>query len=97
MNNTKKKLPSTEEGWAVHFYDSNRHLRFILEPSHIWAFTWGIGVGLLLPIVWYAFYSVSHSSLTNTEHLTGLSPIPETNSRDSFHPEYCSSFPFGID
>ena len=43
--------PFTGEGWAVHVYDSDRHLRFTLEPSHIWAFSWGIGVGLLVAIV----------------------------------------------
>ncbi len=53
MNKTKVK-PSTDEGWAVHVYDGDRHLRFTLEPSHIWAFGWGIGVGLLIAIVWSA-------------------------------------------
>ena len=67
MNKTKAK-PS-REGWAVHVYDSDRHLRFTLEPSHIWAFSWGIGVGLLVTIVWSALYSASHSLSTNTNHL----------------------------
>ncbi len=96
MNKTKTK-PSTGEGWAVHVYDSDRHLRFTLEPSHIWAFIWGIGVGLLVAIVWSALHSASHSFLTNTEHLTNLSPSPETRSVEGFRAEPASSFPFWID
>ncbi|MBE9125504.1 hypothetical protein IQ257_09000 [Coleofasciculus sp. LEGE 07092] len=96
MNKTKAK-PSTGEGWAVHVYDSDRHLRFTLESSHIWAFSWGIGVGLLVAIVWYALYSASHSFSSNTNHLTNLSPTPETSSREGLRPESTSSFPFGID
>ena len=96
MNKTKTK-PSTGEGWAVHVYDSDRHLRFTLEPSHIWAFGWGIGVGLLVAIVWSALHSAFHSFSTNTNHLTNLSPTPETSSREDFRTEPASSFPFGID
>jgi hypothetical protein len=99
MNKTKAK-PSTDEGWAVHFYDSDRHLRFTLEPSHIWAFSWGIGVGLLVAIVWYSLYSASHSLSRNTEHLTSLAPNSETSSLEGLYPESdssFSSFPFGID
>lgn len=96
MNKTKAK-PSTDEGWAVHFYDSDRHLRFTLEPSHIWAFSWGIGVGLLVSIVWYAFYSASHNFATNTEHLTSLAPTSETSSIGALRPDSTSSFSFGID
>ncbi|MEM7594847.1 MAG: hypothetical protein AAF383_25685 [Cyanobacteria bacterium P01_A01_bin.83] len=96
MNKTKAK-PSTGEGWAVHVYDSDRHLRFTLEPSHIWAFSWGIGVGLLLAIVWSALNSASHSPSTNIDHLENLSPTPEPSSREAFRTEPASSFPFGID
>ncbi|MBE9047473.1 hypothetical protein IQ255_24240 [Pleurocapsales cyanobacterium LEGE 10410] len=96
MNETKAK-PSTGEGWAVHVYDSDRHLRFTLEPSHIWAFGWGIGVGLLVAIIWSALYSASHSFSSDNKHLTDLSPTPETTSREGFRAEPASSFPFGID
>ena len=96
MNKTNAK-PSTGEGWAVHVYDSDRHLRFTLEPSHIWAFSWGIGVGLLVAIMWSVLYSASHSLSSNTKNLTNLSPTPETNSRESLRTEPPSSFPFGID
>ena len=95
MNKTKGK-PSTGEGWAVHVYDRDRHLRFTLEPSHIWAFGWGIGVGLLLAIIWSTLHSASHSFSSNTEHLSNLS-TPETTSEESFQVEPASSFPFGID
>ncbi|MEM8720220.1 MAG: hypothetical protein AAGE84_13070 [Cyanobacteria bacterium P01_G01_bin.39] len=96
MNKTKAK-PSTGEGWAVHVYDSDRHLRFTLDPSHIWAFGWGIGVGLLIAIVWSALNSASHSLSTNTNHLENLSPTAESSSRDTLRTEPASSFPFGID
>ncbi|MEO1004465.1 MAG: hypothetical protein AAFW67_01180 [Cyanobacteria bacterium J06638_38] len=96
MNKTKAK-PSIGEGWAIHVYDSDRNLRFTLEPSHIWAFSWGIGVGLLMTIVWSALHSASQSLSTNTNHLTNLSPNPETIPGDGFRVEPTSSFPFGID
>ncbi len=96
MNKTKAK-PSTGEGWAVYVYNSDRHLRFTLEPSHIWAFSWGIGEGLLLAIVWSALYSASHSFSSNTKHLTNLSPTPKSTSREGFRTEPTSLFPFGID
>ena len=92
MNKTKAQ-PSTGEGWSVHVYDSDRHLRFTLEPSHIWAFSWGTGVGLLVAIVWSAL----HSASLNTNHLNNLSPTPETSSQESLRAEPASSFPFGID
>lgn len=96
MNKTKAK-PSIGEGWAVHVYDSDRHLRFTLEPSHLWAFSWGIGTGILVAIVWSALSSTSHSLSTNTNHLKNLSPTPETISREDLHSEPASLFPLGID
>ena len=96
MNKTKAK-PSTSEGWAVHVYDSDRHLRFTLEPSHIWAFSWGIGVGLLFSIMWSALYSASHIFSTDTNNLDNLAPTSETTSGEALQPEPASSFPFGID
>ena len=96
MNNTKTK-PSTGEGWAVHVYDSDRRLRFTLEPSHIWAFGWGIGVGLLLALVGSALYSASHSFSDDTEHLINSSQTTETSSEESLRTEPTDSFPFGID
>ena len=96
MNKTKTKL-STREGWIVHIYDSDRHLRFTLEPSHIWAFSWGIGVGLLVAIFCSILYSASHSSSSNTEDLPNLSQTSETVSEEDFYADPASSFPFGID
>ena len=96
MNKTKAK-PSTGEGWAVHVYDSNRYLRFTLEPSHIWAFGWGIGVGLLTAIVWSALHSASHSFSTNTDPTTNLLPNWETNSRENLTSEPAGVIPLGID
>lgn len=42
-----------DEGWAIHFYDKHRRLRFAMEPSHGWMFLAGCVVGLLLGIVGY--------------------------------------------
>ena len=81
------------QGWAVHVYDSDRHLRFTLEPSHIWAFSWGIGTGILMAIVCSALYSASHSFSSNTNHLKNLSPTSEKISREGFRAEPASSFP----
>ena len=92
MNKTKAK-PSTGEGWAIHVYDSDRHLRFTLESSHIWAFGWGIGVGILVTIFWSALHSLS----TNANHLEKLSPTPENTSGEGLRTKPSSSFPFGID
>lgn len=97
MNKTKVK-PSTDEGWAIYVYDSDRHLRFTLEPSHIWAFSWGIGMGLLVAIVWYTLYSASHTISSN--NLTSLAPNSETSSVEGLYHKSdgsFSSFPFGID
>lgn len=96
MNKTKAK-PTTGEGWAVHVYDSDRHLRFTLEPSHIWAFGWGIGVGLVMAIVWSALYGASHSLSTNANRSENLSPTSETGSKQSLRTEPVSLFPLGID
>ena len=58
---------------------------------------WGIGVGLLMAIMWSALYSASHSLSSNTKHSKNLSPTPETSSRESSVRKSTSSFPFGID
>ena len=96
MNKTKAK-PPTGEGWAIHVYDSDRHLRFTLEPSHLWAFGWGIGVGIFVAIVWFALYSASHNLSRNTNDSRNLSPTPENSSREALRTEPTRSFPFGID
>lgn len=96
MNKTKAKL-STGEGWAVHVYDSDRRLRFTLEPLHIWAFGWGIGVGILVTIAGSVLYSASHSLSTNTNHFKKLPPTSETPPREGLSTEPLSSFPLGID
>ena len=96
MNKTKVK-PSTGEGWAVHVYDSDRHLRFTLERSHVWAFSWGLGVGLLTAIVWSARPSASHSFSTNTDPITNLLPTSETSPEENLNAEPPISIPLGID
>ena len=96
MNKTKVK-PSTDEGWAVHVYDSDRHLRFTLESSHLWVFGWGIGVGLLAAIVWSALWSASHRFSTNTDPTTNLLPTSEKSPEGNSSAEPASSLFLGID
>ena len=72
-------------------------LRFSLEPSHLWAFIWGIGVGIIVAIVCSALYSASHSSSSNTNHLEKLTPTPETDSKEGFRNDSNSLYPFEID
>ena len=96
MNQTKVK-PSTDEGWAVHVYDSDRHLRFTLESSHIWAFGWGIGIGILSAFVWSGFYRASHSFSDDTDPTTNPISTSEINSEGNSRVEPANSIPLGID
>ena len=96
MNKTKVKT-SISEGWAIHFYDSDRHLRFTLEPSHLWVFSWGIGVGLIVAIMWSVLSSSFHSLSSNTKNLQNLSPTPETTSKEGDRTESHNSLLFRID
>jgi hypothetical protein len=43
---------STDEGWLVQVYGSNRRLLCVLEPSHGWMFLMGCCVGLLVSAIW---------------------------------------------
>ena len=95
MNQTKVK-PSTDEGWAVHVYDSDRHLRFTLEPSHIWAFGWGIGVGLLTAFFWSGLHSTPHSFPEDIDSPTNPS-TSETSLEGTLRAEPAVSIPLGID
>ncbi|UZQ56035.1 hypothetical protein OOK60_08240 [Trichothermofontia sichuanensis B231] len=47
------KHPLVTTGWAVHVYDRDRRLRWVVEPAHAWALGWGMLCGLLLAIVGY--------------------------------------------
>jgi len=44
---------TTQEGWAIHFYNCDRRLVCTLEPSHGWAFAAGLAFGLGLAIIGY--------------------------------------------
>ncbi len=96
MNETKIKR-STNEGWAVHVYDSARHLRFTLEPSHIWAFGWGIGVGLVTAFIWSGLHSLSHGFSSNTDPRTDLLPTSQMGSEANSRAAPASSIPLGMD
>ena len=52
MQDTKvKSIASVDEGWSVHVYDRDRHLRCTIDASHCRAFMVGLGTGLLFAIV----------------------------------------------
>ncbi|MGB3310385.1 MAG: hypothetical protein WBG32_04530 [Nodosilinea sp.] len=45
------KLHSTsQEGWAIHVYDCDRHLLFTLQPSHGWMLLLGMVLGFTIAI-----------------------------------------------
>ncbi|MEL7077132.1 MAG: hypothetical protein AAGM46_14545 [Cyanobacteria bacterium J06582_2] len=96
MNKTKTKA-ATGEGWAIHVYDSDRHLRFTFESSHLWAFGWGIGVGLLVTIAWSVVHGASQNPSINTNQPKSLEPNYQTDSGEDLRIEPVNSFPFGID
>lgn len=96
MNKTKIK-PSTDEGWAVHVYDSDRRLRFTLEPSHIWAFGWGIGVGLLIAIIWSALHGVSHRFSDDADPTTNPSSTSKISPEENVRANSSGSITLGID
>ena len=96
MNKIKVKAP-TGGGWAVHVYDGNRHLRFTLEPSHVWAFGWGIVTGILVAITWSALYSASHVSSNQNQPSTDSLPNLETNLKDDSDNSSTGSSPLEID
>ncbi|PSR15390.1 hypothetical protein C8255_23050 [filamentous cyanobacterium CCP3] len=49
----KQLQHSTQEGWAIYVYNCDRRLLCTLEPSHGWAFTAGLALGLMLAIIGY--------------------------------------------
>ncbi|MFK8184936.1 MAG: hypothetical protein AB8B99_16315 [Phormidesmis sp.] len=80
MDKTKIK-PSISEGWAVHVYDRDRHLRFSLEPSHLWAFSWGLGIGILLAILGATFINVVPNTSSGSNDEANPSPTGETHDK----------------
>ncbi len=50
MKDTKAKT-STKEGWSIHVYDQERHLRCTIEPSHGWAMGLGLVLGILVTVL----------------------------------------------
>ncbi|MEL6492192.1 MAG: hypothetical protein AAFQ95_19740 [Cyanobacteria bacterium J06621_3] len=53
MKDTKSRTStkSIKEGWSIHVYDQERHLRCTIEPSHIRALGLGIVFGMFLTVV----------------------------------------------
>lgn len=54
MKNLKHDLKLTSaanEGWAIHIYDGDRHLRCTLDSSHGRAFGFGLGLGIIAAVV----------------------------------------------
>ncbi|MEM6451895.1 MAG: hypothetical protein AAF703_16460 [Cyanobacteria bacterium P01_D01_bin.105] len=96
MPKTKIKT-STREGWAVHVYDSDRHLRFTLESSHIWAFIWGLGAGILIAIVWSALAQAAPSPSADSKDVTNPPPPAGATDIDGTLPESSGLQLFEID
>lgn len=54
MKNSKQDLkitPTVNEGWAVHIYDSDRHLCCTLDSSHGRVFGLGLVLGIIAAVV----------------------------------------------
>ena len=54
MKNSKQDLkltPTANEGWAVHIYDGDRHLRCTLDHSHGRVFGFGLALGIIAAVV----------------------------------------------
>jgi hypothetical protein len=44
---------TTQEGWAIHVYDRERHLLFTLDPSHGWMLLLGVVLGFAIATAGY--------------------------------------------
>lgn len=54
MKNSKqdlKPMSTVNEGWAIHIYDGDRHLRCTLDSSHGWVFGLGMGLGIIAAVI----------------------------------------------
>ncbi|MGB3613457.1 MAG: hypothetical protein WBA10_06635 [Elainellaceae cyanobacterium] len=49
----KQLQHTTQEGWAIHIYNRDRHLLCTLDPSHGWTFVAGLILGLTVAVVGY--------------------------------------------
>lgn len=78
MNKTKNKL-AISEGWVIHVYDKNRRLKLTLDRSHIWAFGWGLGVSLILMIIFSALQGDSRKPLESSPNATDSSATRKTD------------------
>ncbi len=74
MKDLKVKAP-VSEGWAVHIYDGDRHLRCTLESSHGWAFATGLGLGIVIATV-----GVSLNQLAGSRASAARPPVPTSSS-----------------
>lgn len=89
---TSISKPSVSEGWAVHIYDSDRHLRCTLESSHGWVFSAGIGLGILTTII-FSHLNLPVSSKTSAD-LTSADTAPTATENVRHTPQ---EFMFWID
>lgn len=69
MKDTKTKTSiNTKEGWSIHVYDQERHLRCTLGPAHGWSMGVGLVLGILVTVL------VSNIDLPINVHTPAVNP-----------------------
>ncbi|PSN20129.1 hypothetical protein C7271_03675 [filamentous cyanobacterium CCP5] len=69
----QSQLPlNTDDGWLVQVYGRDRRLLCVLDPSHGWLFLLGLGVGVLLTVIW-----VNVARYSPPAELTEPQEVPE--------------------
>ncbi|MGI0484798.1 hypothetical protein ACN4EK_05115 [Pantanalinema rosaneae CENA516] len=62
MRKATDQLESLDKGWSVQIYSPNRRLLCSIYPSHAWAFSAGLALGLILALVSLSHQTPTHSS-----------------------------------
>lgn len=70
----KIELTDTHEGWIVQVYGRDRRLLCVLEPSHLWAFVVGCGLGVVLTLLFSNL--LCYSPLVEPMDSTGPAKAP---------------------
>jgi hypothetical protein len=62
-----KLHPTTQEGWAIHVYDRDRHLLFTLDPSHGWMLLLGVVLGFAIAMAGYGSHTAPKAFTPNPD------------------------------